>query len=604
MNVFGSERVIMAFPSGVWYLQDRVERLQHRPERPSRRRTSARVLELLMNDCRERFFPSLNVGDMVLLSFANFDCYHAVSDHFSVIHSIHRRLSRFFCREAIDTFCKIQIVTGCLISGSFALQFYTGENYESSDLDLYCNVRSSSLVARFLLYQGYKYNAANNQPSGFDAMLVWVAERRMATRYGEANAQILTVLNFVRTTSVVTNQVQLIVTPSSPVEAIFNFHSRPTHAIALYPYTTFRLKETVTLASKRKTPKSFEALRKYEFRGYMLTDSPSVQATCVVRSEFAHYRAIGDRACWVIPLAPLEGADVESCGTTWMRSFMANSWGNNMERFGRFGIRYGVGGNCGWRTGYTWAECCFFMRTHDVVLLPECPECFGDARDEYSLWPEVHSVVTASSFVESPLDSFLLRFVRLALLKAPYYAPVGYNMLPDGTVAWNILRRLRTVYRFLRWEPRVVVAFELGSDERACRLQTVVRLYVPVPEPGLDDAVVCVSENRNTRLGSDTPLKFSTFIMTGMWMMPSGDLSSVSVSDNFWPSVPTRRLEESPANPEIVQVVDAMWDDMVSRYPEVPGTRRPRLTAKEYLEASLAEIYGLFRAEVQVGFSM
>ena len=70
---------------------------------------------------------------------------------------VDRLLSRYFTPAEILCFRELQCVTGALISGSTAVQFFDRETYPDSDLDVYVEHRYVRTLTDWLVKIGYKY---------------------------------------------------------------------------------------------------------------------------------------------------------------------------------------------------------------------------------------------------------------------------------------------------------------------------------------------------------------------------------------------------------------------------------------------------------------
>lgn len=107
-----------------------------------------------------------------------------------------------------------------------------------------------------------------------------------------------------------------------------------THAYALYPYVTFAEQQSVAiLPNSRMSAYARDvlhrALTKYADRGWPTTLTPSITNALRSRSEFRDTaRSVGDSACWVIPLTPVQHAlslrDFDS--TVSVDPVRVNSW--------------------------------------------------------------------------------------------------------------------------------------------------------------------------------------------------------------------------------------------------------------------------------------
>ena len=74
-------------------------------------------------------------------------------------------LSRYFQPQEVVRFRELQSLTGTIISGSTALQFFDRTVYPESDLDLYTEHRHCRPLAQWLLEIDYKYTPSSNSPN-------------------------------------------------------------------------------------------------------------------------------------------------------------------------------------------------------------------------------------------------------------------------------------------------------------------------------------------------------------------------------------------------------------------------------------------------------
>ena len=164
---------------------------------------SARSLVVLLRTCR-----SVN---------------HAVRVYMTRSFSIERILQRYFFQTL--PFRYLQARTGCLVSGSSALQFFDRSFYPDSDLDLYVSKGWAYDVGTFLLQEGYKFVRTSSQHPTFG---VAVQEDRVATataHYGNFRG-ISAVFTFQKRSKDGTNlKVQVMAAVRSPMEVILRFHS-------------------------------------------------------------------------------------------------------------------------------------------------------------------------------------------------------------------------------------------------------------------------------------------------------------------------------------------------------------------------------------------
>ena len=154
------------------------------------------------------------------------------------------RMVRDFMRRAYDlnkhllsffmdplSFRCMQWSTGAIISGSFALQFFTRSYYPAADLDIYVCLPGGIRAGNWLQSNGYVYVPACveengtvfKQPNSFEHAVrsmdfAWAPDRF----YCEG---VDGVFNFEKVVCGCVRKVQIIVTGLCPIKTILNFHS-------------------------------------------------------------------------------------------------------------------------------------------------------------------------------------------------------------------------------------------------------------------------------------------------------------------------------------------------------------------------------------------
>ncbi|KAF9061531.1 hypothetical protein BDP27DRAFT_1189021, partial [Rhodocollybia butyracea] len=219
-------------------------------------------------------------------------------------------LGPFFSTEEIVMFQTLQALTGLLISGSTALQFFSCNRFHS-DLDTYCTVKHCFEVGQWLIKRGYQFVPTEHQSATFSEEYgtILKATRTLSLESDIEvydDKKIAGVWTFSRHGSVI----QLIGSIHAPLEVILSFHSTCvmniiTHnaAYSLFPSLTFN--ESVTLMTNRPHPlteKQRDALTKYKNRGFDLIDSiqPQVSGNPESALTFLVPRHVGDKHCWKI----------------------------------------------------------------------------------------------------------------------------------------------------------------------------------------------------------------------------------------------------------------------------------------------------------------
>ena len=144
-------------------------------------------------------------------------------------YDLNKRLLSFFLDPL--AFRTMQWSTGAIISGSFALQFFTRSHYPTADLDIYVCRPGGVRAGNWLQDNGYDYVPACveedgvvcKQPDSFEHAIrsmdfAWAPDRF----YCEG---VDGVFNFERVVCGCVRKVQIIVTGLCPIKTILNFHS-------------------------------------------------------------------------------------------------------------------------------------------------------------------------------------------------------------------------------------------------------------------------------------------------------------------------------------------------------------------------------------------
>ncbi|KAI0635011.1 hypothetical protein C8Q77DRAFT_1156368 [Trametes polyzona] len=251
--------------------------------------------------------------------------YCAVSDYKRRAFNVDKRLSRFFSDPL--AFRTLQARTATVISGSFALQFFDRTYYPDSDLDLYAHPdRGFIEVGLYLQSEGYVYEPYSWQLDDFCEEAERLCEdikkplsriddeAEFASLYDMSSMR--AVYTFVRRRAAdtlegsATRQVQIIVSRTSPMASLLDFHSTCVMnmitynaAYALYPHATFV--RGVTLAINDKAPNARDALVKYSHRGWRTIANPSPLTFSLEPRAFQLNapRWVSDEHSWAIPLS-------------------------------------------------------------------------------------------------------------------------------------------------------------------------------------------------------------------------------------------------------------------------------------------------------------
>lgn len=162
-------------------------------------------------------------------------------------YNINRHLSYFFDKP--EEFRILQANTHTIISGSFALQFFTREFYPESDLDIYTPGYSRMQVGNWLLANGYEFVPRRRIglyiPRDFIQQETSFYEAATGMRYALIGQPYLEtvhgVFDFFKTVEGGRRKVQLIVVKGTPVETVLKFHSSTSAYLLLFILHTHSL---------------------------------------------------------------------------------------------------------------------------------------------------------------------------------------------------------------------------------------------------------------------------------------------------------------------------------------------------------------------------
>ncbi|ESK89566.1 hypothetical protein Moror_8699 [Moniliophthora roreri MCA 2997] len=290
-------------------------------------------------------FRDLSFNDLFNYSKVSSAAYTAVQKFYRRALRIENILLPYFSLEDINRFRILQYAYGILISGSAALSFFERQTYPESDLDLYVNVKYCSILADFLVGAGYEFlphiSENKQQPFRLQRAIEEAIERfeepvvdpplgMQTPRYSIAG--ILDVFTFVRDDG---KKVEVIVCESSPMKVILGYHSTVvmnvigySHAISLYPKSTFRNRVTLRNGRRRQQEaKAIRARKKYEDRGWETITSVDAIAALAYNSDLNMFtRYPGDKYCWTVELPPVDNFVESEPGLGRAEYLKAHSW--------------------------------------------------------------------------------------------------------------------------------------------------------------------------------------------------------------------------------------------------------------------------------------
>ncbi|KAH9918734.1 uncharacterized protein BXZ73DRAFT_92162 [Epithele typhae] len=276
----------------------------------------------------------------------------AVKSWYYAAFSINCRLARFF--HDPTAFRSLQARTAAVISGSFALQFFARTYYPEADLDLFVHPNRDILtIGSFLQEELYVYEPLSWQLPDFKAEVERLCRRvdcELASIDDDNEFEQLYSMLSLRAVYTFRRaakrgcedsderKVQIVVSRSSPLASVLDFHSTCVMniitynaAYSLYPYATFEQHEAVVINNGSLQAKA--ALVKYSARGWRIIANPSPLIPLLDRRAFHPNvpRWVCDGKTWMIPLdlddialpeapsassARLTGDPVAECG--WM----------------------------------------------------------------------------------------------------------------------------------------------------------------------------------------------------------------------------------------------------------------------------------------------
>ncbi|KJA24235.1 hypothetical protein HYPSUDRAFT_65725 [Hypholoma sublateritium FD-334 SS-4] len=268
----------------------------------------------------DRLLDALSPRELLRYSETCSTAYSIVQEYMKHAFCVDRLLSRYFNTAEIIRFRELQYLTGALISGSTAVQFFDRDTYPDSDLDVYVEHKFSRVLAEWLVEVGYKYTPlsqsrnmatldaafAANPPELNDLdSIPQPVDDVIFSKQGYAKSSL--VLNFKKRDSQCT--IQLMTSLTCPLQSILAFHSTCVmniiahdKAYSFFPKATFE--ERLSLRCYRESDASRElASRKYTLRGWSLINLSHTQYPEDVLPFGMRY--VGDRACWTLRVHPV-----------------------------------------------------------------------------------------------------------------------------------------------------------------------------------------------------------------------------------------------------------------------------------------------------------
>ncbi|PPR07985.1 hypothetical protein CVT24_002697 [Panaeolus cyanescens] len=332
----------------------------------------------------DSLFSNMSLPTLLTFAKVSKNARQLVHSYIAKTHNIGKQLEDFFTPIEASMFQILQQSNGLIISGSFALRFFSGQDFgPDSDLDIYVEDRYQSRIFDWICSIGYvctkrteEYQEQNDAAlrlgqqfqhillRGRDGIArpnvrgvranqrpnIWRMGPNVRRNNGAMGANrhpnnrgigpnLRAVINLERGG----RKIQLIVTHGSPIGIILEYHSTCVmniithdHAYCLYPKATLLQKRSLVIYRPGlEEGHSEDALGKYRSRGWTMVKSPPREDASSRWSPFPiGERHVGDDLCWTIPLSssPATGDNV----------IEANSWGlrQSVVRLGRFVHEY------------------------------------------------------------------------------------------------------------------------------------------------------------------------------------------------------------------------------------------------------------------------
>lgn len=135
------------------------------------------------NNAYDALFANSTPGTIHCISRTCRVARRAVLDYTSRAFDINDNLHRFVANP--DDFRRMQLSTGCIISGSFALQFMDRTFYPGSDMDLYVDDDNALAVGEWILeFSGRGYRFAPRECQADNFLDAWGEVPRPPNRVG------------------------------------------------------------------------------------------------------------------------------------------------------------------------------------------------------------------------------------------------------------------------------------------------------------------------------------------------------------------------------------------------------------------------------------
>ncbi|KJA24234.1 hypothetical protein HYPSUDRAFT_136540, partial [Hypholoma sublateritium FD-334 SS-4] len=287
----------------------------------------------------DSLLDALSPGSLLRYSRTCKTAHSIVQDYMKRAFRVDRLLSRYFTPAEIIRFRELQHLTGALISGSTAVQFFDRDTYPDSDLDVYVEHRFVRTLTNWLVKIGYKYTPLSDSADMATLNAAFAANPpeqeptphpgAISIFAGQDYFKSSLVLNFEKRHPQRT--IQLITSLICPLQCILDFHSTCVmnviahdKAYSFFPKATFE--ERRSLRCYREGDGNRDAAaHKYTLRGWSMINESSIRKQ--VQNVFLFdKRHVGDRACWTLRVHPaLELPDSFVEGNSWSMVLSRNA---------------------------------------------------------------------------------------------------------------------------------------------------------------------------------------------------------------------------------------------------------------------------------------
>ncbi|TRM60861.1 hypothetical protein BD626DRAFT_406670 [Schizophyllum amplum] len=265
------------------------------------------------DSCDDLLCSCLETVDLLRYALVCRDTHRTVMSYRTRAFDIRHTLRAFFSDPEIIQLRETLGLTGAVISGSVAVQFFDRCRFAHCDLDLYVERHAVRQLFAFLVGVGYTYRPKPFQPPTIQDILRPGGALRRNT--GEDTGDdteydglsICGVFNF-RRPSYPDAVVQVLVAKHTVVDVLLGFHSTVvmnviTHraAYSLYPRDTF-IHRVGWQSHDAQGGVAYGGIQKYRRRGWNIQEIDSDLAYDVRgRAATSAYRVAGDDLCWIIP---------------------------------------------------------------------------------------------------------------------------------------------------------------------------------------------------------------------------------------------------------------------------------------------------------------